>query len=243
MLASNIPSKSAKVFGTSATGTYIRAVPQTTGDPAAASFDLGFPPQTFTDEGAGGTPPDGRDFNGILNHLSGWCRWLMAGGPVAYDSAFQTAIGGYPAGAIVASAVTAGVRFRSTTDNNVTNPDAGGAGWIKDFDFGTTSGVSWRTWPAGNGKQAIRMAANASFSSESQQTIAFPGALVGAGLSAVTDWGVSTVLPFYGNHYDQMAQVVGTPSGTQIIIAMQQFGGGDYTWPIQARWWVEGVLP
>ena len=134
MQSSDIPSKSPRVFAQSATGPYVRAVPQTTVDPAAASFDIGFPPQTFTDEGAGGTPPDGRDFNGILNHLSGWVRWMMAGGPIRYDSAFQAAIGGYPLGALVQSVATPGVIWRSTTNNNVTNPDTGGAGWISLFD-------------------------------------------------------------------------------------------------------------
>lgn len=130
MQQSNVPSKSPIVFGASATGTYIRTVPQTTADPAAASFTLGFPPQTFTDEGAGGTPPDGRDFNGILNHLSAWCRWFMAGGTAPYDSSFQTAVGGYPRNAIVGSLTNPGRSWRSLVDNNTTNPDSGGANWI-----------------------------------------------------------------------------------------------------------------
>lgn len=133
MQSADIPSKSPKVFGESAGGTYIRTVPQTTADPAAASFDTGFPPQTFTDEGAGGTPPDGRDFNGILNFLSAWSRWQASGAPVAYDATFQTDIGGYPRGAVVMSAVTFGLFWLSTTENNVTNPDGGGAGWRKHY--------------------------------------------------------------------------------------------------------------
>lgn len=131
MQSSDVPSKSAKVFGQSATGTYIRTVPQTTADPAAASFDIGFPPQTFTDEGAGGTPPDGRDFNGILNFLTAWARWQSAGAPIVYDPTFQASVGGYPMGAVVASAVTLGIFWISTVENNATNPDAGGAGWRK----------------------------------------------------------------------------------------------------------------
>lgn len=130
MQQSNVPTKSPIVFGASATGTYIRTVPQTTADPAAASFTLGFPPQTFTDEGAGGTPPDGRDFNGILNHLSAWTRWFMAGGTAPYDGAFQAAIGGYPRNAIVGSLTNPGRSWRSLVDNNTTNPDSGGANWI-----------------------------------------------------------------------------------------------------------------
>lgn len=129
MQSSDIPNKSAKVFAQSATGSFVRAIPQTTADPAAASFDVGFPPQTFTDQGAGGTPPDGRDFNGILNFLSAWARWQATGAPVGYDSTFQTDIGGYPKGAVVASATTLGVFWLSTVENNLTNPDTGGAGW------------------------------------------------------------------------------------------------------------------
>lgn len=132
MQSADIPSKSPKVFGEGTTGTYIRTVPQTTADPAAASFDLGFPPQTFTDEGAGGTPPDGRDFNGIFNAITAWTRWMAAGGAVPYDSTFQTAIGGYPQGARVQSATTAPRIWLSTAENNMTNPDAGGAGWVSE---------------------------------------------------------------------------------------------------------------
>lgn len=130
MQQSDIPSKSPLVFGQGATGSYIRTVPQTTVDPGAASFTLGFPPQTFTDEGAGGTPPDGRDFNGILNHLSAWTRWFMAGGTAPYDSTFQTAIGGYPRNCVVGSLTNPGRSWRSLVDNNTTNPDSGGANWI-----------------------------------------------------------------------------------------------------------------
>lgn len=130
MQQSNVPTKSPIVFGASATGTYIRTVPQTTADPAAASFTLGFPPQTFTDEGAGGTPPDGRDFNGILNHLSAWTRWFMAGGTAPYDGTFQTAIGGYPRNAVVGSLTNPGRSWRSLVDNNTSNPDSGGANWV-----------------------------------------------------------------------------------------------------------------
>lgn len=141
MQSSDIPSKSPKVFAQDATGSYVRTVPQTTADPAAASFELGFPPQTFTDEGAGGTPPDGRDFNGILGFLSAWSRWQQTGAPIAYDAAFQTAVGGYPLGAVVASAVTLGTFWLSTVENNLTNPDTGGAGWRRHALAGGLIGV------------------------------------------------------------------------------------------------------
>lgn len=131
MQSTEIPSWPAKKFAEDATGTYVRTVPQTTADPAAASFELGFPPQTFTDEGAGGTPPDGRDFNGILNFLSAWAQWMGLGGPVPYNSTVSSGTG-YPKGARVQSATTPPRIWLSTVENNTTNPDLGGAGWVSD---------------------------------------------------------------------------------------------------------------
>lgn len=127
MLLANIPAWFAKRFGADATGSYIRTVPATTADPNAASMALGFPPNTFVDEGAGGSPPDGRDFNGILNYLSAWTQWIGAGGPIPWNSTVAAA--GYPIGSVVQSTVTAGLMWRSTVDGNTTNPDAAGAGW------------------------------------------------------------------------------------------------------------------
>lgn len=132
MQASSIPTKFSVPFGADATSSYIRSVPvsQPVSGNGQASLDLGFPPECFTPTGAGGYAPDGRDFNGILNQISAWCQWAAAGGaPVAYDSTFQTAIGGYPQGAVVTSAAHAGVQWLSTVDNNTTDPDTGGAGW------------------------------------------------------------------------------------------------------------------
>lgn len=131
MQASDLPGWFAKKFAEDATGTYVRTVPATTVDPAAASFALGFPPQTFTDEGAGGTPPDGRDVNGILNFLSAWAQWVGLGGPVPYRASISSA-GGYPVGARVQSVTTPPRIWLCTVDNNVTNPDSGGAGWVAD---------------------------------------------------------------------------------------------------------------
>lgn len=130
MQSSQIPTKFQTPFAINASGAYTRAVPQTTADPNAASFNVGFPPNTFVPPGSGGAPPDGRDFNGLLNAITAWNQWMQAGGaPVAYDSTFQAAIGGYPKGAIVASVLTFGSYWLSNAENNATDPDTGGAGW------------------------------------------------------------------------------------------------------------------
>ena len=135
MLASQIPTKVSLPFATNAAAGYIRTVPvpsQITITPGAASYYDGFPPVTFEPVTMGGIPPAGEDFNGLLNNITAWNQWQSAGATVKYDATFQTAIGGYPQGAIVASATNLGTFWLSLNDNNATNPDASGSGWV-DF--------------------------------------------------------------------------------------------------------------
>lgn len=129
MQLSDLPAWFAKRFGADATGPYIRTVPTTTADPNAASLSLGFPPSTFTNIGAGGSPMDGRDLNGIINAVSAWSQWSGLGGPAPWSSTISAAAGGYPRDSVVASVTVPGRQYMSTTNNNVTNPDTGGAGW------------------------------------------------------------------------------------------------------------------
>lgn len=126
------PTKIQIPFANGAGGAYVRTVPvpsQIGIQNGAASYTDGFPPLNFVPVNAGGVPPFGQDMNGILRDVSAHARWWAAGGPVYYDSAYQTAIGGYPKGAIVQSATVTGKLWFSSTENNVTNPDTGGAGW------------------------------------------------------------------------------------------------------------------
>jgi len=138
MNLSDIPAWFAKRFAADATGTYVRTIPTTTADPAAASLSLGFPPNTFADIGAGGIPPDGRDFNGILNQLSAWSQWAGVGGAAPWSSPISVAAGGYPLGAIVLSNTVTGRLYQSQVNANVTNPDTGGAGWAILVDKAAT---------------------------------------------------------------------------------------------------------
>lgn len=94
-----------------------------------ASYPDGFPPLTRISLAAGGVPPSGFDFNGVLYDISNAAKWSATGGHYKYDSAFSSAIGGYPKGAILANTESDGF-WQSITENNTTNPDAGGAGWI-----------------------------------------------------------------------------------------------------------------
>lgn len=110
----------------------------------AASFTDGFPPLNFSPISSGGVPPRGSDFNGVLYQISAWNQWTQAGGAIPYDSTFQTAIGGYPNRSIVESVVCPGNFWQSTTDNNITNPDAFGAGWITPPWAKGTGDWAWR---------------------------------------------------------------------------------------------------
>lgn len=133
MQSSDIPAKFNIPFANSATpGTYKRTIPEASqigSQDGAASLTDGFPPLTFTPIGSGGVPPFGEDMNGILYETTGWSRWLQAGGTGVWDSAFSTAIGGYPLGAVVRS-TTSGLFWYSLAENNTVNPDAGvSANW------------------------------------------------------------------------------------------------------------------
>ena len=131
MLSTDIPSVFNIPFGNSAVAPYIHAVPQASQigiTPGAASLTDGFPPLNFTSYLAGGVPPFGEDMNGILNQITAWLRWNSAGGLPRYNSAFQTAIGGYPLNAVLVDA-TNNWLWVSTAESNVTNPDTGGNGW------------------------------------------------------------------------------------------------------------------
>jgi microcystin-dependent protein len=129
---SQIPLKFPIPFGNSAGGSYIRTIPtpsQIGIQNCAASLTDGFPPLTFVPAGAGGCPPFGQDFNGVINQSTAWARWQAMGGAIPYDSTFSASIGGYPIGAVVPSLSTQNLMWQSTADNNTSNPDAGGANW------------------------------------------------------------------------------------------------------------------
>lgn len=129
MQASNAPIKSAVPFAESGTKNIIPVASQIGVTPGAASFIDGFPPLTMTPLAAGGVPPYGADFNGILNFLSAAVRWAQAGGRYTFDVSFVADVGGYPKGSILAAASGNG-SWLNLVDNNTTNPDAGGANWI-----------------------------------------------------------------------------------------------------------------
>jgi hypothetical protein len=132
MQLSSAPSKIVLPFAADATGGDRNVIPvpsQIPITPGAASYTDGFPPLNFVDPTDGGIGPSGADFNGILNETTALSLWYNAGAGFPYDATFSAAVGGYPKGAKVLQASGVGY-WLSITDNNVTDPDTGGAGWI-----------------------------------------------------------------------------------------------------------------
>jgi hypothetical protein len=118
-------------------------IPATTADPTRASQSLGFPPLTGQPPESGGVPPQLEDFNGAINQIARTTWWgLLLGGRYPFDSAFASDanVGGYPNGAVIASADLRG-NWISTADNNVVNPDTSAtpASWVPGFQYGSTA--------------------------------------------------------------------------------------------------------
>ncbi|EIF1893249.1 hypothetical protein LD360_004941, partial [Salmonella enterica] len=106
-----------------------KATQQTKADGNAA-YDSGFPPVTMTPISAGGIPPHGRDFNGLMHDITAAIRYVQAGGLYPYNAGFAGAIGGYAKDAILAGVSTTAV-WLNTIDDNLTDPEgADSAGWV-----------------------------------------------------------------------------------------------------------------
>jgi hypothetical protein len=141
MQSTNIPSKIPLPFAYAASSGYINTIPTASQIGiinGRASLHDGFPPDTFTPISAGGVPPFGGDFNGILNEITAIQQWQEAGGFFPFDPTFATTVGGYPKGAIIQSSTGVGF-WISTAENNSNNPDSGGAGWVPTGFYGLIS--------------------------------------------------------------------------------------------------------
>lgn len=173
MLAASVPAKFPIPWASAAGAGFIRPIPEASQIPVqagAASLTDGFPPDCFSPIGAGGTPPWGEDFNGILNQITLWNQWQAAGAPIYYDGSFSASIGGYPAGAILPRAGFFGDAWISAVDSNTSNPDTGGANWdLFSFLAVSTGDFKWRPtqetlpgWIKANGTTIGNAASSAS---------------------------------------------------------------------------------
>jgi len=97
-----------------------------------ASYDVGFPPVTRTPIIAGGIPPFGTDFNGVLYDLSQAIQYLQSGETFPFDQDFADAIGGYSVKAIVADPSDPTILWQNNNANNTLPPSVPN-GWTQVF--------------------------------------------------------------------------------------------------------------
>lgn len=138
MQTSQKPLLVAVPFAESGAKTTIPVASQISIKPGAASYTDGFPPLTMTPIAAGGVPPYGQDFNGILNATTQAIRWQQAGGAYPFDSSFSTTISGYPKGARISSS-DGTFEWVNTVEGNTVDPETTSAGWFPDCEYGQTS--------------------------------------------------------------------------------------------------------
>lgn len=106
--------------------------------PQAASWSQGFPTVTMTPLAAGGIPPRGQSFNGVLQDITEHLVYIGGGGQYRWSSAYVTAKGGYSIGDVIQSD-SGLLSYVSLVDNNTDN-------------FNTTPasiGPKWRVWAGG----------------------------------------------------------------------------------------------
>lgn len=147
-----------------------------------ASFTEGFPAVTMMPIVAGGIPPEGKDFNGILYDITTHTVWVNAGGQYQFDAVLSAEIGGYPAGMVLqnnagtASYVSAVAN--NTTDFN-SDPSSIGTLWLpysgkafSNVTINTTGGTTVLT-----AIQAVADFVTVTGVLTSNATLTFPAAL------------------------------------------------------------------
>ncbi|HHR6445298.1 TPA: hypothetical protein ACS773_002080 [Providencia alcalifaciens] len=96
---------------------------ETSMDSNQATWDQGFGQITMLPVAAGGLPPKGQDFNGILNQISENIVYQSQGGRFKFSPEYAESIGGYPKGAILQSDDEK-KEYQSLIDNNKVNFNA-----------------------------------------------------------------------------------------------------------------------
>lgn len=139
MNSSSAPPKLTIPFANSGSKNTIPVASQIGITAGAASFTDGFPPLTMQTIASGGVPPSGKDMNGILYDATAPIVWSAAGAGYVFDSAFATAVGGYPMGAVVMRTDGTGY-WLNTADANSHDPEGSTpTGWVPAYANGIAS--------------------------------------------------------------------------------------------------------
>ena len=134
MKSSDFSAQFPELWASSATSdTITYPIPATTATTGRAALGTGFTTANMTPLSAGGVPPFGQDFNGVLKMLSTSSQNYESGSIPAFNADFATAVGGYPLNAIVTYGSTAGQFWVSTADDNITVPGTSNASWAVSY--------------------------------------------------------------------------------------------------------------
>lgn len=211
MNSSDIPSRLLKAFAVNGDKNSIATDSSSTSTSSGtATYDSGFPPITMKAISAGGIPPGGKDFNGVLYDATNKLKWYDAGGAYPFDATFASAIGGYPAGAVIPSSDFYGF-WQNTIDGNSANPENSSGsvtGWVPHSFYGP-SAVSIST--ANVTLTTLQAARN---------EIVLSGTLTGNRYLYVPTWVKSWRI--VNNCTGSYAVFISTPSG---IITVQSYPG------------------
>jgi len=109
-------------------------------EPQRASFKQGFPSITTIPLVAGGIPPEGQDFNGILRDITEHVVHQNKGGMYKFEPEVVAA-GGYPKGAVLESNDGSGL-FVSLVDSNTEDFNSGSAQWQRLASEGPVVSIS-----------------------------------------------------------------------------------------------------
>ena len=196
-----------------------------------ATWSEGFPGLTMIPLSAGGIPPRGQDFNGVLKAISEHVVFQGGGGQYAWRQEWVDANGGYPAGAVLASNDGMNI-YVSTVDNNDVNfnttPSSIGNQWlliagtelstvVPQAEAETGTATTRRAWTA----QRVRQAITSQFATEAEAQalesltkILTPGRLDDALKGSNQSFGVNGYQIFPGGLIIQWGRVQGvTNSG------------------------------
>lgn len=189
-----------------------------------AGFDVGFSSINMASEAAGGIPPWGQDFNGILYSLTRACQYVQAGGAPTFDALFAAAVGGYAANAKVTASDGKTV-FRCVMNGNTNNPNTDETGWVKEaqdvsdiLDLGT---CAQRDVGSGAGNVPDMGYFLYGSSSPANGRFSTPGGIVQTGKAGSLSNGDVNIT--FDAPFDRDYVIVGMHSGTGPAVVYEEF--------------------
>lgn len=142
MNSSDSPTRVSKAFGINGLRNTIPVDSnQSTDNNGIATFNKGFPPVTMQPLSAGGIPPSGMDFNGVLYSVTLQQQWQNAGMTYPFSSSFSSQINGYPKGSILPSSTYTGQWLNLNEQNSIPPENSNGSntGWVPINNYGVTT--------------------------------------------------------------------------------------------------------